>query len=181
MTSTGNAFQAICIGGLLALSPGALRAEGPSAGAPLSVIDWLGTRPLKPAAEPAALPLARDEPPVTRSATVPDVSVAPIGTDAPRAIGLVPGGITGLPADLWSGSEMEDVVALISGLPTLNLPAAQSLLFTVLLAEAHAPKGAEGSGETVIMSSNKAISTYREQAPTGAGGLPAVSSQEGGS
>ena len=44
----------------------------------------------------------------------------------------------------------------------------------------HLLKGAEGNGETVVMSSTKAIETYRKQQPTGAGGLPAVSSQSGG-
>ena len=44
----------------------------------------------------------------------------------------------------------------------------------------HLLKGAQGTGETVVMSSNKAISTYRETPPTGAAGLPEVSSQEGG-
>ena len=44
----------------------------------------------------------------------------------------------------------------------------------------HLLKGAEGTGETVVMSSTKAIETYREQKPTGAGGLPAVSSQSAG-
>lgn len=44
----------------------------------------------------------------------------------------------------------------------------------------HLLKGAAGTGETVVMSSNKAISTYREAKPTGADGLPEVSSQEGG-
>ena len=39
--------------------------------------------------------------------------------------------------------------------------------------------GATGTGETVIMSSTKAIETYREAKPTGAGGLPQVSSQSG--
>lgn len=37
--------------------------------------------------------------------------------------------------------------------------------------------GAPGTGDTVIMSSTKAIDTYREAKPTGAGGLPAVSSK----
>ena len=32
------------------------------------------------------------------------------------------------------------------------------------------------TGETVVMSSTKAIESYREQAPTGAGGLTAVDS-----
>jgi pilus assembly protein CpaD len=40
--------------------------------------------------------------------------------------------------------------------------------------------GAAGSGDTVIMSSTKAIETYREAKPTGAGGLPQVSSQSAG-
>lgn len=44
----------------------------------------------------------------------------------------------------------------------------------------HLLKGAEGTGETVVMSSTKAIETYREKAPTGGGALPSVSSQSGG-
>jgi pilus assembly protein CpaD len=44
----------------------------------------------------------------------------------------------------------------------------------------HLLHGATGTGDTVIMSSTKAIETYREQKPTGAGGLPQVSSQSGG-
>jgi pilus assembly protein CpaD len=40
--------------------------------------------------------------------------------------------------------------------------------------------GAAGRGQTVIMSSTKAIETYRQAKPTGAGGLPAVSSQSAG-
>jgi pilus assembly protein CpaD len=44
----------------------------------------------------------------------------------------------------------------------------------------HLLRGAAGTGETVVMSSNKAISTYREAKPTGAEGLPEISSQEGG-
>jgi pilus assembly protein CpaD len=40
--------------------------------------------------------------------------------------------------------------------------------------------GAAGTGDTVIMSSTKAIQTYREAKPTGAEGLPEVSSQSAG-
>lgn len=45
----------------------------------------------------------------------------------------------------------------------------------------HLLHGAEGTGETVVMSSTKAIESYREAKPTGAGGLPQVSSQSAGS
>ena len=44
----------------------------------------------------------------------------------------------------------------------------------------HLLHGAEGSGETVVMSSTKAIETYRAAEPTGKAGLPEVSSQSGG-
>jgi pilus assembly protein CpaD len=44
----------------------------------------------------------------------------------------------------------------------------------------HLLHGAEGTGETVVMSSNRAISTFREAKPTGAAGLPEVSTQSGG-
>lgn len=39
--------------------------------------------------------------------------------------------------------------------------------------------GAAGTGNTVIMSSTKAIETYREAKPTSAAGLPVVSSESG--
>lgn len=44
----------------------------------------------------------------------------------------------------------------------------------------HLLHGATGTGETTVMSSSKAIQTYREAQPTGAKGLPTISSQEGG-
>lgn len=44
----------------------------------------------------------------------------------------------------------------------------------------HLLHGATGTGETVIMSSTKAIETYREAKPTGAAGLPQVSTENGG-
>jgi pilus assembly protein CpaD len=40
--------------------------------------------------------------------------------------------------------------------------------------------GQKGNGETVVMSSTKAISSYREQAPTGQGGLKQSSTGSGG-
>lgn len=44
----------------------------------------------------------------------------------------------------------------------------------------HLLRGATGTGETVVMSSTKAIEAYRETPPTGTKGLPAVSSQSAG-
>jgi pilus assembly protein CpaD len=45
----------------------------------------------------------------------------------------------------------------------------------------HLLRGAAGTGETVVMSSTKAINTFRDRPSTGAGGLAAGSSQQGGS
>lgn len=44
----------------------------------------------------------------------------------------------------------------------------------------HLVHGARSTGQTVLMSSNKAIETYREAKPTGEKGLKQVSSDEGG-
>lgn len=44
----------------------------------------------------------------------------------------------------------------------------------------HLLHGAQGTGETVVMSSTKAIESYREQKPTGSGKLEEVSSQSTG-
>lgn len=41
----------------------------------------------------------------------------------------------------------------------------------------HLLKGAEGSSDTVVMSASKAIGAYREQKPTGSGGLKQTSSK----
>ncbi|MBS0482735.1 MAG: CpaD family pilus assembly protein [Proteobacteria bacterium] len=43
----------------------------------------------------------------------------------------------------------------------------------------HLIKGAEGSSETTVMSSNKAINSYRDAKPTGEGGLKATSTKSG--
>lgn len=42
----------------------------------------------------------------------------------------------------------------------------------------HLVQGAESTGNTVVMSATKAISSYREQEPTGQGGLQATGSKE---
>ena len=44
----------------------------------------------------------------------------------------------------------------------------------------HLLEGASGTGETVVMTSNRAIDSYRGQTPTGAGGLAAAAGGGGG-
>lgn len=137
--------------GLAIAGPGAY-AQAPAQEAPLSVIDWLGTQAKPPTSQNRAPgPVKVDEPPVTRTALAPAVSVAPLGAGSPRAIGLVPESVTGLPQDLWAGSDVDRLIKLIGTLPDLQLPAAQSLLYTVLLAEGLAPGGGSHAGDQLAL------------------------------
>lgn len=126
---------------------------------PLSVIDWLGTQAETLVALPA--PDAKpDEPPVAQSALAPAVQVQPLGQGSLRKIGLVPSAITGLPADLWSGSDGARLDALFDALPDLTLPAAQSLLYTLLLAEAGAPAGDARAGDQLALTRVATLQRY---------------------
>lgn len=115
--------------------------------APLSVIDWLDS-PAPQAALPRA-PVQRkvvktkpkriDEPAVADSGTAPQVTTRPLDAGAPPVVGLAPIAMTGMSADIWAGSDIDTVSENLAALPELDLPAANALLYTVLLAEAIAP------------------------------------------
>lgn len=56
--------------------------------------------------------------------------------------------------------------------------ATNSNLASMVANPEHLIKGADGTGSTVVMSSTKAIDSYREAKPTGSGGLADVGSKE---
>lgn len=118
---------------------------------PLSVIDWLERQPAPSATTPATAPAQLDEPPVAASGLAPEVTVTPLGAGSPREIGLVPATLTGLPGDLWWGSDAALLIKKINTLPEMYLPAAQALLYTVLLAEAQAPQGQASAGDALAL------------------------------
>ncbi|MEO0939733.1 MAG: hypothetical protein AAFY38_16390 [Pseudomonadota bacterium] len=118
---------------LIALLASPVLAEG---GAPLSAIDWLSQN--TPTAA-APIDVAPDEPAIAQSAAAPQVTVAPLEGPAPRRVGLVPGSVTGLPDTLWSNTDGARTAARLNALPVPRLPAAQALLYTVLLSEAAPP------------------------------------------
>ena len=126
--------------------------QPPANDQPLSVIDWLGAqsppenRPKRP-----PNPGRVAEPPVANNALPPAVQVTPLGDGAPRRIGLVPGSVTGLRGDIWMGSDTTALIERIRNLPDLHLPAAQALLYTVLLAEAQAPQGEARNGDLLAL------------------------------
>jgi hypothetical protein len=79
---------------------------------------------------------------VARSAATPAVTVAALGAPSADAAGLLAPRVTGLPATLWSGSRTEDLVLLLTRARVEAYPAMQSLLYTLLLAEAEPPRDA---------------------------------------
>ncbi|MDB2369073.1 hypothetical protein N9V68_00610 [Octadecabacter sp.] len=114
---------------------------------PLSAIDWLSESVEQPpvvgdapvlGTQATRTPDAR-EAPVANSATAPQVSVQPLGSAAPRALGLLPPSATGFPDDLWSGSDGTTLGALLAAEETDTLPALQDLIVTLATARAEPP------------------------------------------
>ena len=103
--------------------------------APLNVIDWLDGQALQPSAR------TLDEPDTAQSATVPGVTVQPLGDVATRRVGLAPASVTGLPDDVWANSDGAALADAITDMHDLRVPALQSLFYTLLLAEALPPVG----------------------------------------
>lgn len=132
-------------------------AQAPST-TPLSVIDWLDdpvpTATL-PRAPKVAAPKPRkkkvEEPAVASSGTAPQVITRPLGAGPARSVGLAPPELTGISPDLWANSVPEDVARKIRTLPELGLPAGDTLLFTLLLAEAQPPANGPKAQNTLTL------------------------------
>lgn len=129
--STKNALLAVFLAG------------SANAQEPLSAIEWL-TNP--PENLPGTVLL---EPPVTQNGVQPDVEVTPLEALS-QPLGLVAASVTGLPVDLWQGSDPERLSELIARVPVKHNPAMQRLLFTLLLSEARAPAGS-GAEEILLL------------------------------
>lgn len=116
---------------------------------PLSAIEWLDRQPSEDSdyglvPDAAALTPPVKEPPVTRDATRPDVTVAPLDAPNVDAVGLLPPRVTGFPQTLWHASEASQLADLIRAQNVDGQPAMQSLLFALLLAEALPPTDTRG-------------------------------------
>ena len=148
----------------LVLTGAAAVAQDPAEGPPLSAIDWLSDSvdPVSAAGPttgptlhiPPALP---DEEPVADSASVPDVTVTALDQPSPDRIGLLSPAQTGLPATLWSGSAEADVVTLVQAQRSETLPAIQSFLTMLMLAEAEPPFGAGPDGALFLARVDKLL------------------------
>ncbi|WP_291728840.1 hypothetical protein [Leisingera sp. F5] len=126
-----------------AAAAGVMMAGSALANEPLAAIDWLN-QPQPRSGLPGTVLL---EPPVAGTAAFPSVSVTPLESLVPP-IGLVPASATGLPADLWRGSNADVVTRLIETVPVRGSPAMQALLFTLLLSESRPPAAA---GDRILL------------------------------
>jgi tetratricopeptide (TPR) repeat protein len=77
------------------------------------------------------------------------VATETLGAGSVDALGVLSPETTGLPAKLWGGAQPAEIARLLAERGT-NLPAAQSLLITLLLAEAEPPIG-QPPGESLFL------------------------------
>ncbi|MFV0515568.1 MAG: hypothetical protein ACK5MY_18295 [Jhaorihella sp.] len=124
---------------LCILLPAAAPAEDP-----LSAIGWLKQAP--PRDLPGTVLL---EPPVSKTALNPEIEVTPL-EELATPIGLVPPEVTGLPLDVWQGSEADRLARAIAEVPVQDSPAMQTLLYTLLLSETRPPAGT-GAAEALLL------------------------------
>lgn len=120
-----------------------------SAEAPLSAIDWLkrpapvpvvkSTPPLSAKTIAPSTNAKRSESPVAMKVETPNIAVTSLGEPVVDAIGLLAPRITGLPLSIWRTSHAADLVRLVTAQKVDPHPAMQSLLYTLLLAEAEPP------------------------------------------
>ena len=115
--------------------------------APLTAIDWLSESVEQPqvlAVKPVLGTRATrapdaNEAPVTNSAISPFVSVVSLSRAKPRVLGLLPPSSTGLPINLWDGSETAILIELLQAGLIDTLPAIQDLLLTLTITQANPP------------------------------------------
>lgn len=110
---------------------------------PLSAIDWLEENPPTVAVAPKPAPVIKpktNEPATSRTAITPEITVTPLDATSVDAVGLLPSNVTGLPGDLWRNSSSKTLQELIKAQRTDGQPAMTAMLYTLLLAEAEAPR-----------------------------------------
>lgn len=154
---------------LVVPSGGALAESSPSRkrSEPLSAIDWLSQPVTAPAAsvvppqgaapEDPAKP-AFAEPPVTISGGLPaPVAVSVLGGPSPDAVGLLTPAQTGFPHALWGLGLTDEAAAALTRADPVGLPAMQSLLITLLLAEALPPADSGQDGRLLMARLDKLL------------------------
>ena len=135
-------FGSAVLASSMATSP--LLAQEDGSEKPLSAIDWLSQSVVTNAGSGAIL-IVPDEPPIADNAATPDITVTPLDRPSPDVIGLLGSAVTGLPPNLWSGSDGAMLTTLIQAERVETLPAVQDLI--VESNDPNGPHGAKEAGE----------------------------------
>lgn len=106
---------------------------------PLGTPDWLSDTITRPHSN------------IATDASTPAITVMALDAIQLDAVGLLPGSITGLPAELWGASETETLAALMRAQPVQGLPAMQSFTQMLALAELAPPRGAPPEGSELFL------------------------------
>ncbi len=141
--------------------------------APLSAIDWLSQSVSEP-----ALPVAMPVPGPDGIAPDAPIRVTPIDGPTLDALGLAPAARSGLPPGLWGLTPTPDLVRLIGAERADTLPAVQSLIYTLLLAELSPPKDAREPGSLFLARVDKLLDLGALEPALALLDLPAVQSPE---
>ncbi len=87
---------------------------------------------------------------IATSATPEEIRVMPIGAVSLDAVGLLTPMQTGLPADLWAGSDSETLANLFRAQPTIGLPAIQGFTQMLALSELNPPPDSTQEAEVFL-------------------------------
>ncbi|PIV74122.1 MAG: hypothetical protein COW55_10555 [Rhodobacteraceae bacterium CG17_big_fil_post_rev_8_21_14_2_50_65_11] len=87
---------------------------------------------------------------IASSALPSDITEMPIGAVSLDAVGLLTPVQTGLPADLWAGSDSAALANLFRAQPTLGLPAVQDFTTMLALAELNPPPDSTAEAELFL-------------------------------
>ncbi|ARE39127.1 hypothetical protein RGUI_0986 [Rhodovulum sp. P5] len=117
---------------------------------PLSAIDWLSDSIATPAGRP-------DGPVINRVPETEPISVAPLGATSRDAVGLMPARVAGLPENLWGPGDSVTIARAIRAERFDTLPAAQTLLFRILLMEQAPPTGEMEEGQILLARLDKLL------------------------
>ena len=106
---------------------------------PLSAIDWL-SRSVEDRVRPANAAISAGP----GGAAVPAVTTTALAEAGPAALGAISPETAGLPANLWTGDDIDRIERLLAQIDGPTLPALTDLLVRLLLSSAVAPDGATG-------------------------------------
>lgn len=121
---------------------------------PMSAIDWLSNSIANGATPP---PVTGIEPPVAEGVVRRPISVMSIDGPSLDGLGVLTTSATGLPRGLWGATASGDLARLIRAERVDTLPAIQSLLFTLLLAELNPPLNSDGDGTLFLARIDKLL------------------------